>query len=191
MNLQGKYPTTPDEFLRWNEGREGKREFVRGRVVEMMINVTRNHWRLCNRLERQIAAQLGDDEFDVGTTDFGVRTPDGVRFPDLIVEAAAENGKALATAAPLVLAEILSPSSIADDFGSKARDYLGIETLEHYLVISQDEFRVWRWSRSAENEWLQPTVVEAHAFDLEIAGRTVVIDMVALYAGIAKPPMAF
>jgi hypothetical protein len=36
-------PTTADEFLRWNEGREGKREFVRGRVVEMMINVTRNH----------------------------------------------------------------------------------------------------------------------------------------------------
>ena len=34
-------PTTPDEFLRWNEGREGKREFVRGKVVEMMINVTK------------------------------------------------------------------------------------------------------------------------------------------------------
>ena len=37
MNLQTKMPTTADEFLRWNEGREGKREFVRGRVVEMMI----------------------------------------------------------------------------------------------------------------------------------------------------------
>ena len=81
MNLQQKMPTTADEFLRWNEGREGKREFVRGRVVEMMINVTRNHWRLANRLERQIAAQLGDEHYDVGTTDYGVRTPDGIRFP--------------------------------------------------------------------------------------------------------------
>ena len=35
MNIQSKMPTTADEFLRWNEGREGKREFVRGRVVEM------------------------------------------------------------------------------------------------------------------------------------------------------------
>ena len=25
MNLQSKMPTTADEFLRWNEGREGKR----------------------------------------------------------------------------------------------------------------------------------------------------------------------
>ena len=66
MNLQQKMPTTADEFLRWNEGREGKREFVRGRVVEMMINVTRNHWRLANRLERQLAAQLGDEYYDVG-----------------------------------------------------------------------------------------------------------------------------
>ena len=43
MNIQSKHPTTADEFLRWNEGREGKREFVRGKVIElMMINTTCN-----------------------------------------------------------------------------------------------------------------------------------------------------
>ena len=126
MNLQQKMPTTADEFLRWNEGREGKREFVRGRVVEMMINVTRNHWRLANRLERQIAAQLGDEHYDVGTTDYGVRTPDGIRFPDVMVDTVAVDGRSLATTSPLLIAEILSKSSIADDFGPKARDYQGL-----------------------------------------------------------------
>ena len=185
MNLQQKMPTTADEFLRWNEGREGKREFVRGRVVEMMINVTRNHWRLANRLERQIAAQLGDEHYDVGTTDYGVRTPDGIRFPDVLVDTVAVDGRSLATTSPLLIAEILSKSSIADDFGPKARDYQGLSSLQHYLTLSQDEVRLWAWSRTGDGSWKEPEIFEAGTVSLVIDGIPVSVDLPSLYAGIA------
>ena len=185
MNLQQKMPTTADEFLRWNEGREGKREFVRGRVVEMMINVTRNHWRLANRLERQIAAQLGDEHYDVGTTDYGVRTPDGIRFPDVMVDTVAVDGRSLATTSPLLIAEILSKSSIADDFGPKARDYQGLSSLQHYLTLSQDEVRLWAWSRTGDGSWKEPEIFEAGTVLLVIDGIPVSVDLPSLYAGIA------
>ena len=185
MNLQQKMPTTADEFLRWNEGREGKREFVRGRVVEMMINVTRNHWRLANRLERQIAAQLGDEHYDVGTTDYGVRTPDGIRFPDVMVDTVAVDGRSLATTSPLLIAEILSKSSIADDFGPKARDYQGLSSLQHYLTLSQDEVRLWAWSRTGDGSWKEPEIFEAGTVLLVIDGIPVSVDLPSLYEGIA------
>lgn len=185
MNLQQKMPTTADEFLRWNEGREGKREFVRGRVVEMMINVTRNHWRLANRLERQLAAQLGDENYDVGTTDHGVRTPDGVRFPDVMVDRSAVDGHLLAATSPLLLAEVLSKSSIADDFGPKARDYQGLPSLQYYLILSQDEVRVWVWSRAEDGNWKEPQIFEAGSVPIVIDGAAVAIDLPSLYAGIA------
>ena len=185
MNLQQKMPTTADEFLRWNEGREGKREFVRGRVVEMMINVTRNHWRLANRLERQIAAQLGDEHYDVGTTDYGVRTPDGIRFPDVLVDTVAVDGRSLATTSPLLIAEILSKSSIADDFGPKARDYQGLPSLQHYMTLSQDEVRLWAWSRTGDGSWKEPEIFEAGTVLLVIDGIPVSVDLPSLYAGIA------
>ena len=185
MNLQQKMPTTADEFLRWNEGREGKREFVRGRVVEMMINVTRNHWRLANRLERQIAAQLGDEHYDVGTTDYGVRTPDGIRFPDVLVDTVAVDGRSLATTSPLLIAEILSKSSIADDFGPKARDYQGLPSLQHYMTLSQDEVRLWAWSRTGDGSWKEPEIFEAGTVSLVIDGIPVSVDLPSLYAGIA------
>ena len=185
MNLQSKMPATADEFLRWNEGREGKREFVRGRVVEMMINVTRNHWRLANRLERQIAAQLGDEHYDVGTTDYGVRTPDGIRFPDVMVDTVAVDGRSLATTSPLLIAEILSKSSIADDFGPKARDYQGLSSLQHYLTLSQDEVRLWAWSRTGDGSWKEPEIFEAGTVLLVIDGIPVSVDLPSLYAGIA------
>jgi Uma2 family endonuclease len=185
MNLQQKMPTTADEFLSWNEGREGKREFVRGRVVEMMINVTRNHWRLANRLERQLAAQLGDENYDVGTTDHGVKTPDGVRFPDVMVDTVAVDGRALATTSPLLIAEVLSKSSIADDFGPKARDYQGLSSLQYYLTLSQDEVRIWVWSRREDGNWKEPEIFEAGSVPLAVDGISVSIDLPSLYAGIA------
>ncbi|MBS3649747.1 Uma2 family endonuclease [Pseudaminobacter sp. 19-2017] len=187
MNIQSKLPTTPDEFLRWNEGREGKREFVRGRVVEMMINVTRNHWRLASRLERRLADQLDDRLYDIGTSDFGVRTPDGVRFPDVMVVPFESDGKALVTSSPLFIAEVLSPSSMADDFGPKAQDYLRIASLRYYLVVSQDEYRVWLWERGADRQWLKPTMIEDQAFELRFDDVVVHIHMDELFDGIASP----
>ena len=186
MNIQSKPPTTPDEFLRWNEGREGKREFVRGRVVEMMINVTRDHWRLANRLERQIAGQLGDEEYDVGTTDHAVRTADGIRFPDVMVDKVIADGKALAATSPLLIAEVLSKSSLADDFGPKARDYQSLPSLRHYLTVSQDEVRIWVWSRGDDGSWLAPVIHETGFINLFVDGKSVVIDMKLLYAGVAN-----
>lgn len=188
MNLQHKMPTTADEFLRWNEGREGKREFVRGRVVEMMINVTENHYRLAARLVVQLAAQLDDRELIVGSADFGVLTASGVRFPDVMVHRPG-GGQDLATKTPLLIAEILSPSSMADDFGGKARDYLMLDTLRHYLVLAQDEPRIWLWSRR-DGGWTEPDMVAGTAEPLALPGLGAVLDLGRLYGGIGRPPAA-
>lgn len=150
MNIQSKLPTTPDEFLRWNEGREGKREFVNGRVVEMMINVTRNHADIATNLIILLRGQLDRGEFSVGSADFAVRTPDGIRFPDVYVDRKSpeSRGTDLSAIAPVILVEVLSPSSLARDLHDKRIDYQGIDSLLHYLVVSHEEARVWLTTRS-------------------------------------------
>jgi Uma2 family endonuclease len=182
MNVQTKMPTTADEFLRWNEGREGKREFVRGKVVEMMINVTRAHARLAFRLSMQLGRQLDQSKYDIGSADFGVKTNDGVRYPDVYVDRAFDTLKDLAAREPLFLAEILSSSSYGKDFGEKVTDYTGLPTLLHYLILSQDEPRVWLWSRSS-GVWSGPELVAGDEQGLFLAGLDVSIDLAALYAG--------
>jgi len=95
MNVQTKYLTTGDEFLRWNKGREGKREFVKGRVVEMMIHTTRNHARIASNLVIASGRRLDLVEFDLGSADFGVKTPSGVRYPDVYVDKPGEAARAM------------------------------------------------------------------------------------------------
>ena len=182
MNIQTKMPTTADEFLRWNEGREGKREFVGGKVVEMMIDVTETHYRLASRLLVQLATQLDPEAFIVGSADFGVRTKEGVRFPDVMIHRPFD-GNSLATDSPLLIAEVLSPSSMADDFGAKARDYFGIASLKHYLVVSQSDVAVWLWSRH-EADWSGPELFRDPASPVQLSELTVMLDVGKLYAGI-------
>lgn len=188
MTLQSRYPTTADEFLRWNEGREGKREFVRGRVVEMMINVTKRHAVLSTRLASILLRQLPYPEFAVGSADFAVQTPDGIRYPDVFVDRAtpASRDEDLVAASPVLLAEVLSSSSYARDLVEKLADYQALDTLRFYLVLSQDEPRVWMWARHADGSWTR--MIEIAGTDgmigLEMLGATV--SLAELYAGMAR-----
>lgn len=185
MNVQAPIIRTADDFLRWNEGREGKREFVRGRIVEMMVNVSRNHVRLATALTVLLARQLDPDAYDFGSADFGVKTADGVRFPDVFVDRAGGSGKDLAAHAPVLLVEILSPSSLARDFGEKRWDYTALPTLLHYLVLSQDEPRVWVWKRGEDGAFGEPEMIVGAEETLELPGLGVSLPLSELYRGIA------
>ena len=187
MNIQSRYPTTPDEFLRWNEDREGKREFVRGRVVELMINTTRNHVRLASRLIVSLSRSLDLAIYDVGSADFGVRTPDGVRYPDVFVDrrGPGSQGSDLAATAPVLLVEVLSPSSVGRDFVEKLADYSGLPTLIHYLILSQDEPRAWLWSRLENGAWpAKPHEIAGNEDTIALSGLGLSIPMAELYAGV-------
>ena len=159
MNLHQSAPTDPDAFLRWNEGREGKRELVKGRIVEMMIHVTRGHARLVSRFLAMLSQALDSSRFDVFVSDFGVKTPDGVRYPDLVVDVVGGNRGDLAVIAPVLVCEVLSPSSLATDFVEKAAEYTSLPSVQAYLVLSQDEPRVWLWSRQ-DDAWTGPAMIE-------------------------------
>ena len=55
---------------------------------------------------------------------------------------------------PKVIFEILSPSTADYDFGHKFRLYCRLASFEEYVLISQDEARVERYRKSAEDRWI-------------------------------------
>jgi Uma2 family endonuclease len=186
MNIHAKLPSTPEEFIVWNEDREGKREFVRGRVVEMMIHTTRNHTRLCVRLMAELGRTLALDKYDIGSADFAIKTSDGVRYPDVFVDLIVPETKGtdLAARHPLLMVEVLSPSSHSRDFGEKVDDYKELPTLRHYLILAQDEPHAWLWSRQ-ESDWQGPVEYLGQSGWVELPGIGARFDMQALYSGIA------
>lgn len=185
MNVQSKHPTTADEFLRWNEGREGKWDLVGGRIVDMMVKVSRNHAILAARMITILTRALAFPPFTVSTADFGVKTATSVRYPDVMVDGAPGRGNDLAATEPLLIAEVLSPSTMAVDFGPKAEEYKTVRSLRHYLVLAQDRPEAWLWSRGTDAEWIGPELVSGISETLDLAGLSLSISLGELYAGIA------
>jgi Uma2 family endonuclease len=180
MNVHSTAPTDPDAFLRWNEGREGKYELVNGRVVQNMIRVTRQHVRVVQNLLFFLRTRLDARRYEVLTVDFGIKTPDGVRYPDLMVDIAGGSARDLAGTGPVMVCEVLSPSSIATDMVDKLREYTGIPSVQHYLVLSPDEPRGWLWSRETEG-WKGPEMFEGAEAVIPLSALSVEVELAQLY----------
>ncbi|NDW04711.1 Uma2 family endonuclease [Jiella pacifica] len=186
MNIQAPAIRTVDDFLRWNEGREGKREFVNGRIVEMMTGGTERHAELMMQLGSLLKSVLAPSEYVVTGSDYAVRTPLGVRYPDVLVKPrVAGDGESLATDRSILVAEILSPSSLATDFGEKAAEYTALDSLQHYLVLAQDEPRVWLWSRGEDGAFMKPEMTVGREESVDLKGLGVTLALAEIYRGIA------
>ena len=181
-------PTDPDSFLKWasEQPREaGRFELSRGVVTQTMINVTRFHARVCRNLVAELSRLLDPDIYDVATADFAVRSGDGIRGPDIVVDLATTDGAALQTEKPLLLAEVLSPSSVARDFTEKLNEYTSSPSLQTYLVCSQDEPRAWVWSRQEDGTWpLAAQMFEGRDEAIPLGGFNASLAMAAIFRGI-------
>lgn len=174
MNAQLEITLERSQFLRWVQGRPGRYELKGGRVV-MHAGTTRNHWLVYNRFIVEIAKQLDSGRWVVGGTDFAIEVGEkDIRYPDVLVEAAGRDGKALTTSEPILIVEVLSPSSVGTDMTEKPAEYGSLPSLAAYIVASQDEPIAWVWRREAGADGAMPIR------PAEVAGRDAIIEVEAL-----------
>jgi Uma2 family endonuclease len=184
-------PTEPEAFLRWGAQRkreEGKFELSRGRVTCKMINASRPYARVAKNIVLELGRLLGPDRFDIGVADFAVETPFGVRSPDVVVDYASPR-RELSTSTPIFIAEVLSPSTAGTDFTEKLDEYTAIETLQTYLICSQDEPQAWVWARQGDGAWPRlPAELVGREDAITLGGLDVELAMAAIFRGIPDAP---
>ena len=146
MNVQLPIQMDQKAFLAWAERQEERYELDRGRVI-MMTGGSRAHWQIALNLAKALDSRVDPDRYAV-IPEFGIKLGSAsIRFPDIVVDIAGERpGDQMATA-PVLIAEVLSPSSERIDLGDKAAEYLKLPSLFAYLVFAQDEMKAWVWTR--------------------------------------------
>jgi Uma2 family endonuclease len=180
-------PTEPEAFLRWSAHRtreEGKFELSRGQVTCNMINACRPHSRVARNIIGLLDRRLDAERFDIGVADFAVRTPFGVRSPDVVVDHANPH-RDLSTSTPLFIAEVPSPSTAGTNFTERLEEYTAIDTLQTYLICSQDEPRAWFWTRQADGARPRhPTELVGREDAIDLGGLNVSLAMASIFRGI-------
>jgi Uma2 family endonuclease len=171
-------------FLAWLQERKERYELADGRVM-MMTGGSRGHGIVTRRLAAALEKRLDASQWTVLTSDFGVDLGlDTVRYPDVVVDVAGGLFKDLTATAPALIAEVLSPSSASYDLGDKAAEYLKLPSLGAYLVLSQDEPKVWAWVRTASDFTPGPDIVKDHDGVVRITTRAIDLPLSEIYEGI-------
>ncbi len=183
MNIQLPVHMDKPAFLAWIQGREQRYELVDGRVI-MMTGGTRGHALVVRGLSKALDKRLDAARWSVLTSDFAASVgQDTIRYPDLIVDVAAGQLGDLTATAPVLIAEVLSPSSIATDLGGKAAEYLHLPTLHAYLVLSQDEPKAWIWIRGEAGFNAAPEVIEGEQQTVGVPALSVELPLSEIYQG--------
>jgi Uma2 family endonuclease len=181
MNIQLPVQMDQDTFLTWVQGRAERYELDRGRVI-MMTGGSRAHWQITANLLEALRARLDPDCYAV-LPEFGVMLETGsVRFPDIVIDPAGQPPTDLTATAPVMIVEVLSPSTERTDLGDKAAEYLRLPSLLDYVVIAQDEMKAWAWTRAAEGFAPAATVLEGADAVVRIDALEVDLPFAEIYA---------
>lgn len=183
MNVQPNLRVDKTAFLAWMQATEGRYELIGGRVI-MMPGASRVHARIVRKLVKALSSRLDPMRWEV-IAEFGLDTgPETLRYPDIVVDRAEGGDKDYTATAPVLLVEVLSPSTAEIDLGDKAAEYLRIPTLLAYMVFSQDEPKAWVYMRTDARSTHGPEVILGIEAIIGITALQLELPMRDIYAGI-------
>lgn len=169
---------TVEEFDRWHARQPERWELIRG-VPVMMAQGSRRHTFIKSNIARHLANKLaGTDCYaTVDGIEVKERNVDLSAVPDVVVECGPPDFAMSEAAEPVVVVEVLSPSSERDDTGRKWQGYCLIPSLRHYLVVDQDTRFVTVHTRTGPSSFAEEVVQEG-VVELTALGVSLSLDEV-------------
>ena len=151
---------TPEEYLELESEAEYKSQYVAGEIFAMS-GAQPAHDKIVGNIIAGLHNRFRGKSCDVFTSDMRVRAADDLyTYPDVTAlcgepkfEARGKQPPSLLN--PVVIFEVLSPSTEAFDRGIKFARYRRLETLRDFVLVSADRMR-------AEHHWLQDSGVWAY-----------------------------
>ena len=147
---------TVEEYLAFEERSRIKHEYMDGEIFAM-AGAKRNHSLVGNNISTELNLQLREKNCEVHANDFRVKIRENhYVYPDVVV-ACGEikvNDKNTTLINPMVIVEVLSKSTEKRDRGDKLEDYFKMESVEDYVLVTQDRVKVEHYHRESNNKWI-------------------------------------
>ena len=136
---------TPQEYIALERKAKYKSEYLNGHIIAM-AGASSKHNLIVGDIFYALYPQLIGRGCDIFTNDMRVRPNprDSYFYPDVVVvcgEPQFEDEAFDTLLNPIVIVEVLSPSTEAYDRGEKFRRYQQLASLKEYVLVSQD--KVW------------------------------------------------
>jgi Uma2 family endonuclease len=149
---------TPEEYLALDRAAEIRSEFYNGQMYAMS-GASHRHGIVTHNISFLLELVLADRPCLITTNDLRVRVQPGglYAYPDIVVvcehpQYADDQADTLLN--PMLLFEVLSPSTERYDRGFKSAQYRTIPSLQEHVLVSQSEPRIELYHRQSAGTWL-------------------------------------
>jgi Uma2 family endonuclease len=147
------------EYLALERGANVRHEFFDGEIYAM-AGGTREHAAICANVLASLSAQLRGHGCQAHSSALRVRVLETglATYPDVTVvcrraEVDPEDRNTIVN--PVLLVEILSPSTASYDRGEKLAHYQRIPSLREVVLVAHDERLIELWCRQDDGTWLR------------------------------------
>ncbi len=163
MNVLTKPRMTVDEFLAWAAGRPGRYELFRGEVFAMSPEAVA-HTEVKGAIYMALVAGIRQRSLPCFALTDGptVRIDDATAYePDALVYCGPKlEPTALEVPNPVLLVEVLSPSSRRVDVSLKLSSYFRLPSVAHYLIVDPTQRSVVHHARGSGDTILTHIITE-------------------------------
>ena len=172
---------TLEKFLAFDDGTDTSYQLFEGRLVAMNPPL-RGHAVLTARLVRIIGGQLTPPcEVAAEAGIIPINRRHSWYKADLIVTCTPGSYKDQFIAEPVLVVEVLSPTTSATDFNRKLPDYQQIPSMQDILLVSGMERLIRHWARAPQG-WTERR--HRRGATVRLAGLPVTLTMSELYDGV-------
>lgn len=162
MAAEPQRPISREAFLVFERGGDVRHEYVAGELFAM-AGGTENHDLINGNIFARLYLQLAGGNCRAYTSNMrvAIQSLDIYTYPDVSVVCGKpefEDGRRDTLLNPVVLIEVLSPSTERYDRGRRFHRYQRIPSFEEYVLIAQDMPFVEHFVRQSDGRWLLATV---------------------------------
>ena len=184
MNVALRKPMTREEFFIWAEAQEGRYEFDGFRPVAMNGG-TNSHGIISGNIYFRLRLGLaGSPCTPMAPEGGGIATiGTAIRYPEAAVSCSEIPANERLFPNPVVIFEVLSPSSRKRDIETKAIEYHCVPTIKRYVVLEQLKPVAYVHWRLEDEPWNEITLTSTDVLDLPEIGMK--ISMAEIYEGLS------
>jgi Uma2 family endonuclease len=147
--LPDDWPASVAEFEVWHADQPDRWEFIDGRPW-MMAPASMRHSVIKNNIGFMLRRSLDRSDCTALVDGPQILTDTISAIPDVVVTCTELDLSTPVIALPVIIVEVMSPSSERDDTEREWWSYRKIPSLRHYIVLAQDEQAVLVHSRAGD-----------------------------------------
>ncbi len=180
MSLTLRKPVSLAAFLEWEERQETKYEF-NGFEPVAMAGGTEAHAIMQVNLTVALSTRLRGKPCRPYGSDMKIEVAGRIRYPDAFVACTPVVPGATVRHDPVVVFEVLSPSTATKDQFEKNQDYRATPSIRRYVMLDQDRIAATVFAREGE-DWIGRVVAERDTLLMPEIG--IELPLAELYAGL-------